>query len=102
MGAGPDGNPLAGDVQAELGAHRGNAGKPRQHPAGVQVRQIEIDVGVPGPLHLADDGQADDVAGGQFAAGIVVGHEAVAVAIDQPGPFAAGGLADQVRLPPAM
>ena len=63
---------------------------------------VEIDVGVPGLLHLADDGQADHVARGQFAAGVVVGHEAVAVAVHQPGPFPPGGLADQMRLPPAM
>ena len=50
---------------------------------------------MPRLFHLADDGQADHVARGQLAARIVVGHEAVAVAIDQPRPFAARGLADQ-------
>ena len=62
----------------------------------IEMRQVEIHVGVFGLLHLADDRQADDVARRQLAAGIVLGHEAMAVAVDQPGAFAAGGLADQV------
>ena len=95
MGARPDRNPVAGDVQIELGADRGDARKTAHHPLRIEVRQVEIHVRVPRLLHLADDGQADHVARGQLAARIVVGHEAVAVAIDQPGPFAAGGLADQ-------
>ena len=70
-------------------------GKRRQHPLRIEVRQVEIDVRVPRLLHLADARQAHHVARGQLAARIVVGHEAVAVAIDQPGPFAARGLADQ-------
>ena len=61
----------------------------------IEVGQVEIDVRVPGLFHLADDGQADHVARGQLAAGIVVGHETVSVAVDQPGPFAPHGLADQ-------
>ena len=95
MGAGPDRNPVAGDVQIELGAHGGDAGKAAHHPLRVEMRQVEVHVRVPRLLHLADDGQADHVAGRQFGAGIVIGHEAVAVAVDQPGPFAARGLADQ-------
>ena len=96
MRARPDGNPVAGDVQIELGADGGDAGKAAANPLRIEVRQVEIDVRMPRLFHLADDGQADHVARGQFAARIVVGHEAVAVAIDQPGAFAARGLADQV------
>ena len=59
------------------------------------MRQVEIDVRVPRLLHLRDDRLADHVARGQLAARIVLGHEAMAVAIDQPGPFAAHRLGDQ-------
>ena len=87
MGAGPDRDPIARDVEAELGADRGDAGKPRADRGRVEVRQVEIDVRVPGRLHLRDDRPADHVARRQFAALVVVGHEAMAVAIDQVAPL---------------
>ena len=61
----------------------------------IEVRQVEIDVRMPRLFHLADDRLAHHVARGQLAARVVVGHEAVAVAIDEPGPFAAHRFGDQ-------
>ena len=92
---GPHGNAVAGDIEIELRADRRDAGEPRQHPLRIEMRHVEIDVRMPRLLHLADDGKADHVAGGKLGAGIVVGHETMAVAIDQVRAFAAGGLADQ-------
>ena len=66
------------------------------HPLGLQVGHVEVDVRMPGALHLADNRRADHVARGQFRAGVVVGHEAVAVAVHQMGPFAAHRFGDQV------
>ncbi len=95
MGAGPHRNPVARDVEAELGARAGDARKAGPHRGRIEVRQIEIHVRVPRPFHLRHDRPADDVARGQLAARVVVGHEAMAVPIDQHGPFAAHGLGDQ-------
>ena len=77
---------------AQIAAMPGNRDK---HPLRIEMRHVEIDVRMPRLLHLADDGQADHVAGRKLGAGIVVGHETMAVAIDQVRAFAAGGLADQ-------
>ena len=58
--------------------------------------QVEIDVRMPRLRHLGDDRPADDVARGEFGPRVVVGHEAVAVAIDEPGPRPANRLGDQI------
>ena len=78
---------------AHIAAMPGKRGRTR---CGSRWRQIEIDVRMPGLFHLRDDRPADDVARSQFGPLVVVGHEAVAVAIDQLGPFAAHRLGDQV------
>ena len=44
---------------------------------------------------LLDDRPADDVARGELAHLVVVGHEPVAVAVDEVRPFAADGFGDQ-------
>ncbi len=82
--------------RSELLADRRNPREPRPHPRRLQMRQIEIDVRVPRLLHLADDRPAHHVARGQLRPGIVLGHEAAAVAIDEVRPFAPHGLGDQV------
>ena len=51
----------------------------------IEMAQIEIDVRMPRLFHLRDDRLADHVARGQLAARIVVGHEAMAGAIDRAG-----------------
>ena len=66
------------------------------HQRRVEVRQVEVDVGVLRPLHAADDRLGHDVARRQFGPRIVVGHEALAVLVAQVRPFAADRLADEV------
>ena len=63
---------------------------------------IEIDVRMPRFFHLRDDGPADHVARGQLAARIVIGHEAMAVAIDQSAPSPRMASVIRLRLLPAM
>ncbi len=96
MRPGPDWNAVAGDIQIEFGAHGGYARKSAANPLRLEMRQVQINVRMPGLFHLANDGQAHHVPRGKFAARIVVGHEAPAVAVDQPGPGPARGLGDQV------
>ena len=70
-------------------------GKRLRTNAGVEVRHVEIDAGVPRLFHLADDRLRDDVARGQLGPRVVLRHEPHAVLIDQPAPFAADRLGDQ-------
>ena len=71
-------------------------GKWAAHPLRVQVRQVEVDVGMPRLLHAADDRPRHHVARGQLAARVFVRHEADAVLVAQVGALAAHRLADEV------
>ena len=71
-------------------------GKCAQHLVRVEVRQVEVDVGVLRLLHAADDGLGHHVARGQLAARVLVQHEADAVLVAQVGALAAHRLADEV------
>ena len=51
--------------------------------------EVEVDVGVLGLGHLGGDGQRDDVAGRQLGERMVGGHESLAIAVAEIGPFAA-------------
>ena len=95
VGAGPHGDRIAGDVDAELGAGPRDAGKALADEFGIAVAEVEKDAGVPRLFHLGDDRLADDVARGELAARVVVGHEAVAGRVDEPRPFAAHRFGDQ-------
>ena len=63
---------------------------------------VEIDVGGVGLEHLREDRSADDVPRGQFGGLAVVGHEAVAVHVEQEAAFAAEGLGDEGADAPAI
>ena len=95
MGAGPHRNPIAGEIEAKLPADLGHAGKPLPHDRRVEVREIEIHIGVVGAVHHLGDRPGDDVARSEFCTIVEVGHEAVAIAVDEPGPGAPHGLGDQ-------
>src|SRR5262245_52033141 len=60
------------------------------------MAHVEIDVRVPRFFHLRDDCAAYYVARGQLGALVVVGHEAVAAAVDEPAAGAAHRFGDQI------
>src|SRR5581483_2616470 len=68
VGAGAHGDQVARDVQAEAAADLVDAGEAATYQLGVEVAQVEVDVGVLGTLHLSDDGLGDDVARRQLGA----------------------------------
>ena len=92
----PDGDAVASNVQTELSAQSRDPGKPTAHVLRVQVRQVQIDIGMPRPVHLGDDCSADDVARRQFRPRVIVEHETMAVSVDQMCAFAAHGFGNQV------
>ena len=77
-------------------------GETLQDCRGVDMVQVEVDVRMSRLLHLADNGQTDHISRRKLAARIIVGHEAAAVAIHQPGTLAPNSLAYQARVPPAI
>ncbi len=93
--AGADGDFVARDVDAELKARGGDAGEAFFYEVAVEVSDVEIDAGVPRFFHLRDDGLRDDVARGELGSGVVFGHEAEAVFINEPAAFAADGFGDE-------
>ena len=95
MGTRTNRDQVAGDIQTETATDLVNAGKAVSYQVFVQMRQIEIDVGMLGAFHAADDGLGHDVTGSQFGPGIDVEHEAIEVLVAQIGPFAANRLADE-------
>ena len=97
--AGTDRNPIAGQVEAELRAGLRHAGKPPLDHGGIEVREVEVDVGVVRPLHHDGDRPRHDVARRQLGTGVEVGHEPPAVAVDQVGAGAADRLRDQAPGP---
>ena len=64
-------------------------GKRLADVAGVQVGEVEVDVGVLGLGHLGGDRQRDDVAGRQLGERMIGGHESLAESVAEIGPFAA-------------
>ena len=95
MSAGTHGNAVRRDVDAKLGARGCDTRKTLRDELGVEMTQVKIHVCVPRLLHLADDRLRNNVARRQFAALVVVVHEAVAVSVDQVSSFAAEGFGDQ-------
>ena len=100
--AGPHGNLVARDVDAELLARRGDAGESLQHECPVEVRHVEIDAGVPRLFHLADDRLRDDVARRELGPRVVVGmNRTPSLSTSQP-PSPRIASVIRLRLPPAM
>src|SRR6185369_13175317 len=95
MSAGADGDGIASYVDAEFGASTGDAGEALANKLRIAVTEVEEYAGLAGFFHLGDDRLANDVARGELAALIVVGHEAMAVGVDEPCTFAAHGFGDQ-------
>ena len=90
---------IGGDVDIELGACGGDAGEPPAD-ALAQARQVQVHVGGTGPLHVVEDGPADNVARGEVAHGMVLGHERAAALVDEASALAADGLGDEVPARP--
>ena len=95
VGGGVDGDGLFGGVDVEGDAHVVDAGEAVFEGLFGHVAGVEEDVGVLGFGHLAEHGAGDDIAWGEFGHGVIVGHEAVAVAVDELGAFAADGFGDE-------
>ena len=96
MGPRTNGDLIARDVEAEVGAHLADVRKPFADDFAVEVRQIEIDTRMACLFHLRRDGVADFVTRSQLELGRIIPHEAIPGAIAQVGPFSADGLGDQV------
>ena len=90
VGAGADGDAVLGDVEVEPLAERGDAGEAFVDERRVEVRQVEVDVGVLGLRHLGDDRAGDVVARGEFGVLVIIGHEPIAVAVAEEGPLRRG------------
>ena len=59
------------------------------------MRKIEVDTVVLGLFHLANDRLADHVTWGKLGTLVILGHESIAVAIDQMSSFAANRLGNE-------
>src|SRR5207302_1413568 len=81
--------------EAKTLAHLVNSRKALANPRGIEVRQIEIDVGMLRAFHAADDGLGNDVAGRQLGARVLRRYEADAVLVAEIGAFAANRFADE-------
>ena len=95
VGGGMDGDEVLADVDVEFVHELGELGEALAEFFGGQVANIQENVGEMGLADLFDDGAADDVARGELAIFVIVKHEAVAVAIDEVGAFAADGFGDE-------
>src|SRR5690606_199428 len=72
-----------------------DAGEPFGEAFAAEVPHVEVDVRVAGAGHLLEHGAGDDVARGEVGAFVVVGHEAVAVDVEEDAALAADGFADE-------
>ena len=88
--------------RSKLRQSRSIPGKRRRMRLGVEVREVEVDVGVLGLGHLGGDRQRDVVAGGQLGERMIGGHEPLADAVAEVGPFAAQASVRRWRVEPAM
>ena len=95
VGRRADGDELLGDVELELGADPRDGGEPRADAGGVEVAQVEEHLGGACGPHLGHDRAGHDVARRQLPVGVVAGHEALALLVDQVGALAAHRLADE-------
>ena len=59
------------------------------------MRDIQIHARVPRPFHLTDDGLAHNIPRGELQPLVILGHEADAVLVHQPAPFAANRFGNQ-------
>ena len=91
-----DGDRIAGDVEAEVGAHLADVRKPLAHQLGIEMRQVEIHAGVPRLFHLHGDRMADFIARGQLELRRIIPHEAIPGAVAQIRPFAPDRFGNQV------
>src|SRR3972149_10402298 len=79
-----------GQVEAAIGAALDHALEFAPHPLGPQVSHLDIDAAMRAGVAFADavlNRAADDIAGGAFAARIVIEHEALTLGV---GEIAAG------------
>jgi hypothetical protein len=88
--------PVRADVMNVLPAMRAGAIAMQTGLATAKMAAIEVGVALPGPGQMLHDAAADDVARRELAHRVNALHEPSAGCIDQPRPFAADGLADQV------
>ena len=66
VGTRADRDRVAGDVEVEVAAEPVDSREPAADALGVEVREVEVDVGVLGLGHLGGDRQRDVVARGQL------------------------------------
>ena len=83
MRAGPHGNPVPGEIEAELRADRRHPRKPLADYGWIEVREVEIHVGVVRAMHDHRGRAGDDVAGREFGPYVELGHKTPAVAVDE-------------------
>src|SRR5712692_4206611 len=76
VSAGPDRDEILGNIEAEASADLINTGKSIPDKLCVQVRQVEVDVGVLGAIHAAEDSLGDHVARRQLSPWVFFEHEA--------------------------
>ena len=91
-------NPVLADVDAEGQAVGVDIREMMLEEFGRLVGDVEEDAVHAVAFHLEVDGPGDDVAGGQFGARVVVGHEAGAIGQTQDGAFATHRFGDEEGL----
>ena len=96
VGPGTDRDRVAGDVEIEVAAKPIDPRKAAPDCLGIEVREVEIDVGVLGLGHLGGDRQRDVVARRQLGERMVSRHEPLAKPVAQIGPFAAQGFGQEM------
>src|SRR4029453_6245561 len=89
-----DGQRIAREVETGFAARFGDSRKTPAHPLRVQMAERQ-EHRLPGALGLLNQGGPDDVAWREIAAGVVAGHEGLAVRVDQARPLAAHGFGHQ-------
>jgi hypothetical protein len=86
-----------GDVDSQLQAAPVDVREALARERRVEVRDVDVDVLVPGTFEFAVDGARNDVARRQIGHFVVAAHEGIARARAQPAAFAAHRLGDQER-----
>ena len=82
-------------IDVEGHAHVVDAGEAVAEGVFGHVAGIEKDMGELGFGHLCEHGAGDDIARREFGHGVIIGHEAVAVAVDELCAFSADGFRHQ-------
>ncbi len=82
--------------RSKLRQSRSIPGKRPSDRVGIEVREVEVDVGVLGLGHLGGDRQRDVVARRQLGQRVVGRHEALAEPVAQIGPFAPQGFGQEM------